>query len=75
MTLTLQPDELAAITGYEQATKQLNVLHRRGFNRAFIGRKGVVLERAHYEAVCRGEVVDKAHAKEVNLSFFTQARV
>lgn len=75
MTLTLQPDELAAITGYEQATKQLNVLHRRGFNRAFIGRKGVVLERAHYEAVCRGEVIDKAQAKEVNLSFFTQARV
>lgn len=55
-SVTLQPEELQALTGYEQPCKQLNILHKRGFNRAFIGRKGVVLERAHYEAVCRGQI-------------------
>lgn len=66
--ITLQPDELKKITGYEQATKQLNVLRRRGFNRAYISRRGLVLERAHYDAVCQGQV-DKPAAKEANLSF------
>lgn len=51
MTITLSPAELESLTGYEQPCKQLNILHKRGFNRAFVGRKGVVLERAHYEAV------------------------
>jgi hypothetical protein len=68
-SITLQPDELEQLTGFEQATKQLNVLHKRGFTRAFIGRRGLVLERAHYEAVCRGQI-DKPVAKEVDLSFF-----
>jgi hypothetical protein len=67
--VTLQPDELEHLTGYEQATKQLDVLHKRGFTRAFIGRRGLVLERVHYEAVCRGQI-DRPVAKEVNLSFF-----
>jgi hypothetical protein len=67
--VTLQPEELAQLTGYEQATKQLDVLHKRGFSRAFIGRRGLVLERAHYEAVCRGQIGMPA-AKEVNLSVF-----
>jgi hypothetical protein len=67
--VTLQPNELELLTGYEQATKQLMMLHKRGFNRAFIGRHGVVLERAHYEAVCRGQI-DRPVAKEVNLSIF-----
>jgi hypothetical protein len=68
-SITLQPDELEQLTGFEQATKQLNVLHRRGFTRAFIGRHGLVLERAHYEAVCRGQIGTPV-AKEVDLSFF-----
>lgn len=67
--ITLQPEELEQLTGYEQATKQLDVLHKRGFPRAVIGRHGLVLERAHYEAVCRGQI-DRPAAKEVNLSFF-----
>lgn len=67
--VTLQPEELEQLTGYEQATKQLDVLHKRGFTRAFIGRRGLVLERAHYEAVCRGQI-DRPAPKEVNLSFF-----
>ena len=55
MTLTLNKDELRDLTGYEQPSKQLAELHRRGFHRAYIGRHGLVLERAHYEAICRGE--------------------
>ncbi len=48
--------EVAALTEYEQPSKQLQELHRQGFYRARIGRHGrVVLERAHYEAVCRGQ--------------------
>lgn len=59
--------ELAAITGYEQATKQLNVLKTRGFYRACIGRSGVILERAHYLAVCQGELMQKP--KAANMAF------
>jgi hypothetical protein len=56
-SLVLDKSELEALTGYKIATKQLAVLQRRGFTRAFINRLGdLVLERAHYEAVCRGEV-------------------
>ena len=50
MSLVLSPSELADLTGYEQPCRQLDVLHKRGFSRAFIGRKGVILERVHYEA-------------------------
>jgi hypothetical protein len=57
VSITLTRDEIEALTGYTNATKQLNVLHDRGFHRAFINRLGdVVLERAHYEAVSRGEL-------------------
>lgn len=50
--ITLSDAELFAITGYELPCKQLNVLHGRGFHRAWINRHNkVVLPRAHYEAV------------------------
>lgn len=55
LPITMSADELQAITGYRCATDQLRVLHARGFLRAYIGRRGLILERAHYEAVCRGE--------------------
>jgi hypothetical protein len=56
--LTLTPEELRELTGYEQPAKQLAELHRRGFSRAWRNRHGeVVLERAHYDAVARGQVV------------------
>ena len=72
-SITLTDAELEAITGYKVATKQLNVLHRRGFLRAFIDRTGsVVLERTHYEAVSRGELLTKP-AKVANLSIFRAA--
>lgn len=67
--ITLEPEELKQLTGYEQATKQLDVLHKRGFDRAVIERNGLVLERAHFEAVCRGQI-DTPAAKEADLSFF-----
>jgi len=57
--VVLSRDELKALTGYEQPSRQLTELHRRGFVRAYIGRHGLVLERAHYEAVCRGETERK----------------
>lgn len=70
--ITLSEAEIQALTEYEHATKQLNVLHSRGFTRAWINRHGkVVLERAHYEAVSRGEV--KSSGKSANLSFLRAA--
>lgn len=51
--LTLTPAELAEVTRCKRPGDQLDVLHRRGFHRAWRAKDGsVVLERAHYEAVC-----------------------
>lgn len=75
-SVILDKDELAALTGYQVSTKQLDVLRRRGFHRAFINRKGmVVLERTHYEAVSRGDVqaTGKPKAKVANFTFHRQA--
>lgn len=44
--------------GYVRPAEQLRELHARGFVRAYVpkvGRKHVVLERAHYDAVTRGQ--------------------
>jgi hypothetical protein len=73
--ITLSREEIEALTGYELATKQLNVLHARGFLRAFINRRGeVVLERTHYEAVTKGETpAHQASGKRANLSFLKAA--
>lgn len=56
VSLTLSEDELIdASGGYRQAARQLVALHALGFHRATLDRHGRVrLERAHYEAVCRG---------------------
>lgn len=57
-TATLTPDELAEITGYRQPAAQLRVLRERGYWRAWQASTGrVVLERAHYEAVCSGQAL------------------
>lgn len=53
--LLLSAEELLEITGYEKPALQLEVLLAEGFHRArrnVLNR--VVLERAHYEAVCAG---------------------
>lgn len=55
MSLTLTDDELVALTGYRRAAEQLRTLRAMGFWRARRNPLGqVVLERAHYESVCRG---------------------
>lgn len=67
-SIKLSRPELVDITGYEQATKQLNVLHNRGFHRAYINRNGeLVLERIHYQAVCQGTATNKP--KSANVAF------
>lgn len=55
-TITLSEDEIRAVTGYVQPASQLAELLRRGFDRARrSSRTGmVILERAHYDAVCAG---------------------
>ena len=56
MDTQLSEQELEAITGYRTPSRQLQTLHARGFSRAYRNRQGkVVLERPHYDAVCRGE--------------------
>lgn len=53
--LCLSSDELVRLTGCKRPTDQVAELVRQGFHRARRARDGsVVLERAHYDAVCRG---------------------
>lgn len=56
-TLNLDAQELVdASGGYVRPADQLKALHARGFTLAFRGMHGkVVLPRAHYEAVLRGQ--------------------
>lgn len=61
-SIVLTPEEIEAITQYKTPTMQLDVLRRRGFYRAYIGRKGVVLERGHYDAVVAGQDAPAAAA-------------
>lgn len=69
----LSADELWQITGYTTPLRQLDVLHKRGFVRAYRARDGrIILERPHYLAVCRGEFAMERSANmqpAVNLSF------
>lgn len=74
MTIKLSPDEIFEITGYKLPAMQLEVLHRRGFYRACIGRHGVVLTRAHFEAVEHGkDTVSAPPRKVANLSHLRPA--
>ena len=53
--IALTPEEIERLTGgLSQARRQLTELHSRGFWRARLIRGHVILERAHYEAVCAG---------------------
>lgn len=70
--IVLSREELESLTGYKLATKQLNYLHEHGFGRARIDRHGkVILERAHFDAVSRGEL--HTQRKGANLSHFKRA--
>lgn len=54
-SLLLSHEEIVTLTGYRQPASQLRELHRNGFIRARRNCIGaVVLERAHYIAVCAG---------------------
>lgn len=51
--LLMSEAELVKLTGYKRAAEQLEELHRLGFFRARRNRLNeIVLERAHYDAVC-----------------------
>ena len=44
------------VTGYKTHKRQVKELHRQGFYRARISATGnVILERAHFDAVCAGD--------------------
>lgn len=60
MSITLLPKELEAITGYKRPGDQLVELQRQGFMRARRSRTtgDIILERAHYDAVCAGAKPD-----------------
>lgn len=73
MSLKLTEAELVEITGYKAPTFQLEVLHRRGFYRACIGRNGVVLTRAHYEAIEGGADAAPVKVKTINLAHLKAA--
>lgn len=54
--MLLTKDELQALTGYKRPAEQVTELHRQGFYRARTSPTtgAVILERAHYDAVCAG---------------------
>lgn len=60
MSLILSVEELREITGYARPARIITELLRLGFYRARVspttGR--VLLERAHYDAVCSGHAAD-----------------
>lgn len=66
VNLTLTPGELRQVTGgRKQPRRQLEELHRRGYWRAYMGVDGqVVLDRAHYEAVCAGALPGGSPARD-----------
>jgi hypothetical protein len=55
MSLVLTADEIRELTGLELPRCQVRRLQAQGFARARLVRGKAVLERAHYDAVCRGE--------------------
>jgi hypothetical protein len=60
---TFSDEEIRRITRYRRPAEQLEELHRQGFHRARRGADGkVILERAHYEAVCAGHAQAKRPA-------------
>jgi hypothetical protein len=63
--ITLSADEIVRITGgYKRPGDQLRALRDQGFYRARIGKVAheVILERAHYDAVCAGAVAGQQQA-------------
>ncbi len=66
-SLILSDAELQSLTGYKRANEQIPELQRQGFFRARQSKAtgAVILERAHYEAVCTGRIAaNESRAKE-----------
>jgi hypothetical protein len=57
----LTDEELIDITGYKLAPFQLQELRRQGFHRARRSptTRRVIVERQHYDAVCRGDTAQR----------------
>lgn len=72
--LILTESEIQRLTGYKRPADQLRELHRQGFHRARLATvtRNVILERAHYHAVCAG--VQQANAPKVRAPMVRQAR-
>lgn len=65
MSLCLSREEISELTaGLLLPRCQLKRLHERGFVRARLERGRVILERAHYDAVCRGEFAADAGKRD-----------
>jgi hypothetical protein len=61
--LLLSQDEITDVTGYRKPALQVRELHSRGFVRARVNvLNRVVLERAHFEAVCSSAAGNSAQA-------------
>jgi hypothetical protein len=68
--LLMTPEELVSLTGYTRSSAQVEELHRQGFVRARRNALGtVVLERAHYLAVCSGTFGGRVPEPELRLNF------
>lgn len=68
-SVILSTDELIALTGYRSPGKQVAELQRQGFFRArrSIVSGAVILERAHFEAVCAGAQTERPRVKPPRL--------
>lgn len=67
VSVVLTDEEVQSLCGgLKQPARQLRALHDRGYWRAYIGKAGgVVLERAHYEAVSSGQASAPTRAPKV----------
>ncbi|MCK9687356.1 hypothetical protein [Scleromatobacter humisilvae] len=63
--LLLTAEEVSAVTGYVKPALQVRELHKQGFIRARVNvRNEVILERAYFDAICRGVAVATQAAPE-----------
>lgn len=75
-SVILSTEEIAALTGFRQPAKQLKELHKHGFWRARrLPTGAIILERAHYEAVCRGHLGSPNSAEEARQREAHEAQV
>lgn len=66
MSIVLTPEEIFDLTGLTLPRCQVKRLQEQGFARARLVRGKAVLERAHYEAVCRGEFTTGGPARDTS---------